>query len=118
MGVYPRAGGATARPAGRRQKQAGLSPRWRGNLLPLQPTLVCNRSIPALAGQPDFLSVVPALLMVYPRAGGATRSIADPYAFSQGLSPRWRGNPLPAVIGKGHQRSIPALAGQPGSANV
>ena len=91
----------------------GLSPRGRGNPLLVADEPGAWRSIPAWAGQPHYLGGCPAVLKVYPRVGGATRSTSSVSIHSRGLSPRGRGNqvhflgldPLPG--------SIPAWAGQP-----
>ena len=91
----------------------GLSPRWRGNLPSFRPHGVIVGSIPALAGQPDPLSMMAEVDTVYPRAGGATCSASDAQIEGCGLSPRWRGNPQRAGLIPVNKRSIPALAGQP-----
>ena len=113
--VYPRAGGATTDYNAQGYRLTGLSPRWRGNRL--IPFLLCRRqrSIPALAGQPDRYSTKGPVVEVYPRAGGATPFRRHYVVSIEGLSPRWRGNRPAAPPPAPDKRSIPALAGQPHS---
>ena len=76
-------------------------------------TRVDGGSIPAWAGQPlDFIANDYAR-GVYPRVGGATGCPAGCAGAGQGLSPRGRGNRLPARQSVEMRRSIPAWAGQP-----
>ena len=91
----------------------GLSPRWRGNLNRWVTDVFRARSIPALAGQPLNGAVPTDDRKVYPRAGGATATALADMELQVGLSPRWRGNLIPAPPGPAGAGSIPALAGQP-----
>ena len=72
-----------------------------------------NRSIPAWAGQPRGGFLHDHLPAVYPRVGGATRTIAGAKKAPEGLSPRGRGNPGGTGAGGSVAGSIPAWAGQP-----
>ena len=56
----------------------------------------------------------PSLFRVYPRASGGTPDAHFATFPDEGLSPRERGNPLPAQHPNGDGRSIPARAGEPG----
>ena len=116
--VYPRAcGGTTSRTCGS-SPYKGLSPRMRGN-----PVLVHDRfcilgSIPAHAGEPAHASSRPLTAGVYPRACGGT-GIRKRYPLSRyGLSPRMRGNQIPAQGGSGGRGSIPAHAGEPAASKI
>ena len=131
--VYPRVGGATnAKPAtgkhgsglsprGRGNRGGwlsgeladGLSPRGRGNRPHLTVTCRNRGSIPAWAGQPRPILCQQIPIPVYPRVGGATRTLLSVGRGHTGLSPRGRGNRCWALIGPRPVRSIPAWAGQP-----
>ena len=113
--VYPRVGGATLHRLPSPPGGAGLSPRGRGNLVPVGGRGAADRSIPAWAGQPRRELRVAINIRVYPRVGGAT-DIAFCYQLvAMGLSPRGRGNPAAAARGYRPAGSIPAWAGQPTS---
>ena len=73
-----------------------------------------GRSIPAYAGEPRNGKRRPTLTTVYPRVCGGTRRVAMLLGYGYGLSPRMRGNRVPAFIRPGHMGSIPAYAGEPG----
>ena len=131
--VYPRAGGGTRVDQLRALRDAGLSPRRRGNprrvhevppvagSIPAQagePHLplvgrVVRRSIPAQAGEPRTPGRGASRWPVYPRAGGGTRATPGYTATSTGLSPRRRGNPVSISCGTWYSGSIPAQAGEP-----
>ena len=70
-------------------------------------------SIPARAGEPQPVVSVILRPGVYPRACGGTEDGEEKAARNRGLSPRVRGNPPGARERRGHQRSIPARAGEP-----
>ena len=70
--VYPRVGGATVEGALSLSLVEGLSPRGRGNLKFRYVDIAGGRSIPAWAGQPVRVGVLPQGPEVYPRVGGAT----------------------------------------------
>ena len=74
--VYPRVGGATPRPIRSHTLIPGLSPRGRGNPSPVLPSPGRRGSIPAWAGQPRRPRLECRRLWVYPRVGGATRTIS------------------------------------------
>ena len=58
-GVYPRVGGATAAGQPVAVPRLGLSPRGRGNRVPLECGFRGRRSIPAWAGQPSSMALPP-----------------------------------------------------------
>ena len=70
--VYPRVCGATPCLVGALNTLSGLSPRVRGNPLPMSETRLRPGSIPACAGQPESAALAGALSEVYPRVCGAT----------------------------------------------
>ena len=91
----------------------GLSPRVRGNPHNRRRIETAKRSIPACAGEPELEvgELMPA--SVYPRVCGGTRHQIARLSYSDGLSPRVRGN-LPVRSGRIHRPgSIPACAGEP-----
>ena len=131
--VYPRACGGTLVGALIGQTIEGLSPRVRGNRLPVAGVGLDPRSIPARAGEPSQPSLVGLFKRVYPRAcggtrgprrasgrskvypracGGTTRINADA-AEVAGLSPRVRGNLVQPLDHAQISGSIPARAGEP-----
>ena len=92
---------------------SGLSPRVRGNPHDLKNALLSRRSIPACAGEP-YAGALPGISAgVYPRVCGGTVDGKCRPASITGLSPRVRGNPLPAAGRRGLPGSIPACAGEP-----
>jgi len=111
--VYPRVcGGAPARTA-KNMSSSGLSPRVRGSPEAQYLVQVLVGSIPACAGEPDFLRIFNSFWRVYPRVcGGAGRNAVVDIART-GLSPRVRGSHQrhPAVGPRAG--SIPACAGEP-----
>ena len=114
--VYPRVCGGTScrRCAG--SSPIGLSPRVRGNQLPLPHQPLHLRSIPACAGEPTAPAAPAAPSPVYPRVCGGT--VIEPSGLSTepGLSPRVRGNRYGRRNGERDRGSIPACAGEPRSA--
>ena len=111
--VYPRVCGGTRtgrRPAAARR---GLSPRVRGNLSQRTGNPASARSIPACAGEPFRSPDTGAGWRVYPRVCGGTRLPPEGEDEADGLSPRVRGNPGPAVPDAERGGSIPACAGEP-----
>ena len=94
-------------------KGAGLSPRVRGNLLPVVREHAPSGSIPACAGEPVTAPRLYDHATVYPRVCGGTQAVSRASAPPRGLSPRVRGNPgrLPRICTA--PRSIPACAGEP-----
>ena len=114
-GVYPRVCGGTPREWVSRSTTGGLSPRVRGNPSVALKVAQCRGSIPACAGEP--VPAVPAALVsgVYPRVCGGTADCGFRNGVKKGLSPRVRGNHLPAGLLYARPRSIPACAGEPSS---
>ena len=114
--VYPRACGGTFKSLTPSASTRGLSPRVRGN-----PGVSCGRaqhygSIPARAGEPSTSALTSRMSTVYPRACGGTGTLHQTHAGLGGLSPRVRGNQYVRNDPAGNFRSIPARAGEPGSA--
>ena len=111
--VYPRVCGGTA--GGFRQSRPlrGLSPRVRGNLVPIQAVCIPYGSIPACAGEPKQPGTAPGYAAVYPRVCGGTRIARAQRKRVIGLSPRVRGNPATWRDVSRVARSIPACAGEP-----
>jgi len=94
-------------------RDAGLSPRVRGN----RPGRLAGGgvagSIPACAGEPEASYGAIYIHKVYPRVCGGTAGRAGPLMTAQGLSPRVRGNPHGCAEWRALARSIPACAGEP-----
>ena len=112
--VYPRVCGGTIALHSIALPVHGLSPRVRGNRVPLGYAVGRGGSIPACAGEPGdrvFLRVQDA---VYPRVCGGTRRPCVPARAGCGLSPRVRGNRYGVTYAEADARSIPACAGEPG----
>ena len=124
-------GGGTATCASIARREAGLSPRGRGNLGRRAGELDYTGSIPAWAGEPVPGRVGSFSPPVYPRVGGGTctewtvrppraglsrvgggtASAKRSMAGMTGLSPRGRGNRVGRYQGYLPGRSIPAWAG-------
>ena len=116
--VYPRECGGTADRMVRPVSLTGLSPRVRGNPIARSEILGCHGSIPASAGEPCEFKGAKVLNAVYPRECGGTIQAARCCLPSGGLSPRVRGNRLPALVTSTRAGSIPASAGEPRAAGV
>ena len=114
--VYPRVCGGTRYAAGRRACSRGLSPRVRGNPVCVIALSAMLRSIPACAGEPYQQPSAPLPAEVYPRVCGGTPARYSGAASSEGLSPRVRGNRKVNASIWTTAGSIPACAGEPGSA--
>ena len=112
IGVYPRVGGGNPLPGRRRRYPRGLSPRGRGKPRRILALGLRPWSIPAWAGETLLPFIRPPGMMVYPRVGGGNLPAGTGETLSQGLSPRGRGKPIPAVPHTGHPGSIPAWAGE------
>ena len=112
-GVYPRGCGGTIGHTLANALVQGLSPRVRGNQLPVRQRFALLRSIPAGAGEPLRCAWPIRLSRVYPRGCGGTLLGDDAGVGGQGLSPRVRGNPDRILVGRAGKRSIPAGAGEP-----
>ena len=91
----------------------GLSPRVRGNHLPLIGVALPDGSIPACAGEPTRRAAPPGPARVYPRVCGGTWSLTAAPARIGGLSPRVRGNRGVHPHRARRLGSIPACAGEP-----
>ena len=111
--VYPRVGGETLGMSRRPCCTPGLSPRGRGNRRDERAPGGLPGSIPAWAGKPQITAPRPPTRRVYPRVGGETMRGAAAIRSARGLSPRGRGNLLPAALGPQTSGSIPAWAGKP-----
>ena len=134
--VYPRECGGTPGTKPTPPKLKGLSPRVRGNPVHQVKVQYSLRSIPASAGEPGVSKAASSQAKVYPRECGGTSidSEGNPYTevyprecggtairlgsleTEQGLSPRVRGNPGTDEDPRPWAGSIPASAGEPGSA--
>ena len=71
--VYPRVCGGTLRRAALFGGDGGLSPRVRGNPMRLNAQAAHDRSIPACAGEPEWVIADWCANRVYPRVCGGTR---------------------------------------------
>ena len=75
-------------------------------------------SIPACAGEPATWFAPGIQAVVYPRVCGGTPRATAPTPRPKGLSPRVRGNREAGGYGHQRERSIPACAGEPGTATA
>ena len=114
MRVYPRVCGGTSIRSRRAAREAGLSPRVRGNQLALLWGESASGSIPACAGEPATPRQTSHAWWVYPRVCGGTRDTSTDISCMVGLSPRVRGNRSFREFARSDQGSIPACAGEPG----
>ena len=112
-GVYPRGCGGTSQEWWGRLEATGLSPRVRGNLLPLRARRCKYGSIPAGAGEPPGLGRARRRGEVYPRGCGGTPGVHGVLIHAPGLSPRVRGNLRLGSRAAARSGSIPAGAGEP-----
>ncbi len=111
--VYPRARGGTVLADGKDLQYLGLSPRTRGNLGQGARRVQLGGSIPVHAGEPAIAHPAIRCPRVYPRARGGTIRTAPVSTLVLGLSPRTRGNHVPAKTAADVFGSIPAHAGEP-----
>ena len=111
--VYPRACGGTRCCLTAFSVVAGLSPRLRGNLGKAAHIGNPYGSIPAPAGEPAKGATRPVKVAVYPRACGGTKLKPGDSGWTDGLSPRLRGNHQARWHYPPCHRSIPAPAGEP-----
>ena len=110
--VYPRVCGGSVYDIGVVNAGTGLSPRVRGKHKGLTPTKLCERSIPACAGEAVWRTGNPATMPVYPRVcGGSFLPPLLPLRLV-GLSPRVRGKHHRPRVYAGRVGSIPACAGE------
>ncbi len=117
MPVYPRVCGGTYGRGVADRSFEGLSPRVRGNPHPTKEKTNGTGSIPACAGEPGWIDAEVAIPEVYPRVCGGTCATRRRPATVCGLSPRVRGNQHDRAPCRIDDRSIPACAGEPPSAN-
>ena len=111
--VYPRVCGGTKEERAAAGWPDGLSPRVRGNLMIRDLDLRPWWSIPACAGEPQFVPGALVASTVYPRVCGGTPKSSPTCRYWSGLSPRVRGNPAQQCGCSACSRSIPACAGEP-----
>ena len=111
--VYPRVCGGTRLALNAQVREAGLSPRVRGNPSGTRSTSATSGSIPACAGEPDAVSPSSGPNQVYPRVCGGTAQSHGAGYIPEGLSPRVRGNRVLRQGVASVGRSIPACAGEP-----
>ncbi len=111
--AYPRVGGGTYQHQARVDREAGLSPRGRGNPAEVVAQHVQAGPIPAWAGEPwkGWPRAFPR--WAYPRVGGGTVTTASGGRHLLGLSPRGRGNHPIHPATQAHKGPIPAWAGEP-----
>ena len=117
MRVYPRVCGGTRGAADVTSPATGLSPRVRGNPGRVSRRRDFDGSIPACAGEPSSSPSLLVIGKVYPRVCGGTTLTYGPEHYSQGLSPRVRGNRPTPTTDRPNVRSIPACAGEPAPAS-
>ncbi len=115
--VYPRVCGGTCSKRACARGGLGLSPRVRGNLLPVLIKLIGLWSIPACAGEPILFLSARTALRVYPRVCGGTTLLNVDASIAAGLSPRVRGNHHRSRDDHLRGGSIPACAGEPAPAS-
>ena len=111
--VYPRVCGGTNQQPGAFVRLKGLSPRVRGNPIPVPSVAHAVGSIPACAGEPAGMVSANATVAVYPRVCGGTTRNGFSARPPEGLSPRVRGNRAAAAESRAAEGSIPACAGEP-----
>ena len=90
----------------------------RGNRRAAWCAVAASRSIPAYAGEPCTVRILPLRLHIYPRVCGGTMVEMVLPPTSNGLSPRMRGNPGASSVAAANLRSIPAYAGEPPTART
>ena len=111
--VYPRVCGGTTCSASARACSSGLSPRLRGNRLEYKAVLSATQVYPRVCGEPPLYKTYNIYTQVYPRVCGGTASGRQLRFTANGLSPRLRGNLMPATASNTAVGSIPAFAGEP-----
>ena len=114
--VYPRVGGGNGHALFYLPDTTGLSPRGRGKRRSSDGYRRWYRSIPAWAGETVSTGGLLTLATVYPRVGGGNLVNARFISSFHGLSPRGRGKPAILVGLWKSVRSIPAWAGETGTA--
>ena len=110
--VYPRVGGGNLLDEAPLLDPEGLSPRGRGKPPRKGWRFPGGWSIPAWAGETHIGRGMAGKRPVYPRVGGGNHSQSNAACWVSGLSPRGRGKPNVIDAVNGHNRSIPAWAGE------
>ena len=110
--VYPRVCGGSDAKSTEGAGGDGLSPRVRGKLAGGMRRRVGVGSIPACAGEASAAAEHRHHQEVYPRVCGGSRINRRLRLLHQGLSPRVRGKPHPAICRCAGARSIPSCAGE------
>ena len=113
MRDYPRVCGGTWPDACVTPASAGLSPRVRGNRMPVRRSNPPGGTIPACAGEPPRLRRPASPARDYPRVCGGTTIAGEAGTVITGLSPRVRGNLAFHFAVAFHFGTIPACAGEP-----
>jgi len=111
--VHPRVRGGTSGRMTSTQPPKGASPRARGNHLRRSMVPSPERCIPACAGEPGTSGPSPRSPRVHPRVRGGTNGLALAIFWTQGASPRARGNLAHRERLGGGTGCIPACAGEP-----
>ena len=110
--VYPRVGGGNVLMSRSATSGAGLSPRGRGKLPPVDDAAIQIGSIPAWAGETLLFGSKNAICSVYPRVGGGNPRSVHYAGGGVGLSPRGRGKQHTRLAHRIRAGSIPAWAGE------
>ena len=111
--VYPRPRGGTGLYSRISSAQPGLSPPTRGNPNHHLGAYIIRWSIPAHAGEPIPVTLIPVSARVYPRPRGGTSLPTNAGNARSGLSPPTRGNHVGDRRRRARRGSIPAHAGEP-----
>ena len=111
--VHPRSRGAASPLLVQQLDYAGPSPLARGSLFGRYEISAHTGSIPARAGQPEFIMQTLTIGRVHPRSRGAAVEQIDGRHCGKGPSPLARGSLPHSLLAQGQFGSIPARAGQP-----
>ena len=109
--VHPRVGGEHHVPHIAVENPVGSSPRGRGTLSQIQPTIRTSRFIPAWAGNIQTRPPRESDWAVHPRVGGEHFPSRRSRMWESGSSPRGRGTSPIIVLHQLAHRFIPAWAG-------
>ena len=109
--VHPRVGGEHLLGGGCGVPAAGSSPRGRGTRSEGSIATVCDRFIPAWAGNTSKVGPIPVSTTVHPRVGGEHGNRRIRGVGCGGSSPRGRGTQAGQRPGRPPERFIPAWAG-------
>ena len=110
--VYPRVCGGNGKAPYSKSARRGLSPRVRGKRVAAPPGQDLTGSIPACAGETGSRHSSISDCPVYPRVCGGNGEVDMVKRAMEGLSPRVRGKPPPALRQQQRGWSIPACAGE------